>query len=191
MDKKIIGGVFAHVEDTERAIRELKNHGYGTDDISVFAKDKSKVNVIEDETDTTVTSNKGGRGKSTGKGAGIGAASGGALGGLAGLVTGLGLLAIPGIGQLAAAGPLAATISGAGIGAGSGGIVGALVGAGMPEEEAKQYEQHLKDGKTIVLVEADETNENQVYRTFLSNKTENTSMYPQEVVTETRSRSNR
>ncbi len=182
MDKKLIGGVFTHVGDAERAIRDLQNHGYSGNDISVFAQDKNKVNVLEDETDTTVTSNKGGRGKNAGKGAGIGAASGGVLGGIAGLITGLGLLAIPGIGQIAAAGPIAAALSGAGIGAGGGGIVGAMVGAGMPEAEAKQYEQYLKDGKTIVLVEADEKNEEKVYRTFLTNKTENKSMYPNNIV---------
>lgn len=182
MDKKLIGGVFSHVGDAERAIRDLQKHGYGGNDISVFAQDKNKVNVLEDETDTTVTSNKGGRGKNAGKGAGIGAASGGVLGGIAGLITGLGLLAIPGIGQIAAAGPIAAALSGAGIGAGGGGIVGALVGAGMPETEAKQYEQYLKDGKTIVLVEANEKNEEKVYRTFLTNKTENKSMYPNNIV---------
>lgn len=187
MQKKIIGGVFSHVADTERAIKELLEHGYSADDISIFAQDKNKVNVIEDETETSVTSNKSGRGKNAGKGAGIGAASGGILGGVAGLVTGLGLLAIPGIGQIAAAGPIAAALSGAGVGAGGGGIVGALVGVGMPEAEAKQYEQYLKDGKIVVIVEADESNMQKVQRTFLSNKTENTSMYSQEVVHEERS----
>ncbi|MBH0229391.1 general stress protein [Halobacillus yeomjeoni] len=184
MEKKIIGGVFSHVGDTERAIQQLKEQGFEAKDISVFAKDKNKVNVIEDETGTQVTSNKGGRGKNSGKGAGLGAASGGVLGGLTGLVTGLGLLTIPGIGQLAAAGPLAATLTGAGVGAGGGGIVGALVGAGMSEEDAKQYEKYLKDGKTIVIVETDQKHEDKVYRTFLSNKTENENMYPREAVQE-------
>lgn len=191
MNKKILGGVFSHVADAERAIRELKEHGFSSNDISVFAKDKHKVNVIEEETDTGVTSNEGGRGKNAGKGAGLGAVSGGALGGIAGLVTGLGLLAIPGIGQIAAAGPLAAALSGAGVGAGGGGIVGALVGAGMPEKDAKQYEQHLKDGKTVVAVEANEDKEEKVYRTFLSNKTENSSMYPKGIVDREESHSTR
>ncbi|MFC3040523.1 low temperature-induced protein [Virgibacillus xinjiangensis] len=183
MDKKIIGGVFSSVDTTERAIRELKEHGYGTNDISIFAQDKNKVNVIENETNTGVSTNDEGRGKNAGKGAGIGAASGGVLGGLGGLIAGLGMLAIPGIGQVAAAGPLVSALTGAGVGAGGGGIVGALVGAGIPEEHAKQYEGYLKDGKIIVLVEADEDNENNVYRTFLSNDTENHSMYPNDVVT--------
>ncbi|WP_226655906.1 general stress protein [Pseudalkalibacillus hwajinpoensis] len=178
MNNKIIGGVFSNVGSAEQAITELQHHGYGSNDISVFAKDKSKVHVLEEEMETSVTSNKGGRGKNAGKGAGLGALSGGALGGIGGLIAGLGLLAIPGIGPLAAAGPIAAALTGAGVGAGGGGIVGALVGAGIPERDAAQYENHLKDGKIIVIVEASDKLQDKVYRTFLSNKTENKSMYP-------------
>ncbi|MGP4070428.1 hypothetical protein [Halobacillus sp. B29] len=179
MDKKIIGGVFSKVGNAEQAIMDLQHHGYGSNDISVFAKDKSKVAVLEDEMDTSVSSNKGGRGKNSGKGAGLGALSGGVLGGIGGLITGLGLLAIPGLGQIAAAGPIAAALTGAGVGAGGGGIVGALVGAGMSENDARMYENHLKEGKVIVIVEATEKLQDKVYRAFITNKTENKSMYPE------------
>jgi len=189
MDKKIIGGVFSDVATTEKVIRELKDHGYHSKDISVFAHDKSKVNVLENETNTGVTTNDEGRGKNAGKGAGIGAASGGLLGGLGGLVVGLGLLTIPGIGQIAAAGPLAAALTGAAVAAGGGGIIGALVGLGMPEEQAKQYEGFLKSGKIIVLVEAGKKYESRVYGTFLTHDTENGSMYPDRTTVGSRSRS--
>ncbi|MCA1010767.1 general stress protein [Halobacillus halophilus] len=179
MDKKIIGGVFSKVGNAEQAIMDLQHHGYGSDNISVFAKDKSKVAVLEDEMDTSVSSNKGGRGKNSGKGAGLGALSGGVLGGIGGLIAGLGLLAIPGLGQIAAAGPIAAALTGAGVGAGGGGIVGALVGAGMSENDARMYESHLKEGKVIVIVEATEKLQDKVYRAFITNKTENKSMYPE------------
>ncbi|SFG03795.1 hypothetical protein SAMN05216353_1204 [Halobacillus alkaliphilus] len=179
MDKRIIGGVFSKVGNAEQAITDLQYHGYGSNDISVFAKDKSKVAVLEDEMETPVRSNKGGRGKNTGKGAGLGAASGGILGGIGGLIAGLGLLAIPGIGQIAAAGPIAAALTGAGVGAGGGGIVGALVGAGMSEKDAQMYENHLKEGKVIVIVEATQGLQDKVYRAFLTNKTENKAMYPE------------
>jgi len=178
VDKKIIGGVFSDVATTEKVIRELKDQGYSSKGISVFAHDKSKAGVLEDETNTGVTTNDEGRGKNAGKGAGIGAASGGVLGTLGGLVVGLGLLTIPGIGQVAAAGPLAAALTGAAVAAGGGGIIGALVGLGMPEEQAKQYERFLKNGKIIVLVEADTQNDNRVYETFLAHDTENSAMYP-------------
>ena len=177
MDKNLIGGVFSHVDNAEKAIRELQDKGYTKDDISIFAKDKDQVDKIQDDTDTHVDSDKEGRGKSTGKGAGIGAVSGGILGGIGGLIAEIGLLAIPGIGPVVAAGPLATTLAGLGVGAGGGGIVGALVGAGMPEEEAKHYEQYLKDDKIIVMVEATADKEAEVYTTFKTYDSENTSMY--------------
>lgn len=181
MAEKLIGGVFREAEEAERAIRELKNKGYGKDDFSVFAKDKDDVKGIGKETNVDVTQESSGRGKNAGKGLGIGAGSGGVLGGLTGLLLEIGLLAIPGIGAVAAAGPLAATLAGAGVGAAGGGIVGALTGAGIPEEHAKEYEQHLKNGHIIVLVEEKE-NANDVYQTFMSNNTQNTNMYPNDVV---------
>lgn len=186
MDKKIIGGVFSDVATSEKVIKDLKSNGYHSKDISIFVHNKSKADVLENETNTGVITNDEGRGKNAGKGAGIGAASGGILGGLGGLVVGLGLLTIPGIGQIAAAGPLAAALTGAGIGAGGGGIVGALVGLGMPEEQAKQYEGFLKQGKIIVLVEVDEEQQDRVYETFLSHNTENRDMYPERATIKTR-----
>jgi hypothetical protein len=90
-------------------------------------------------------------------GAGIGAA----LGGIAGLVVGLGVLAIPGIGPIVAAGPLATTLAGAGIGAAAGGIIGALTDVGIPEEEAGYYAEGIRRGGTLLTVRA---NENQVSR---------------------------
>ncbi|MFA1819715.1 general stress protein [Virgibacillus oceani] len=190
MDKKIIGGVFSDVATTEKVIHELMDQGYSSKGISVFAHDKNKAEVLEDETNTGVTTNDEGRGKNAGKGAGIGAASGGVLGTLGGLVVGLGLLTIPGIGQVAAAGPLAAALTGAAVAAGGGGIIGALVGLGMPEEQAKQYERFLKNGKVIVLVEADAENEHKVYETFMTYDTENKSMYPDRVTVGSRSANN-
>lgn len=183
MNKKIIGGVFNSIHDAEKAIKGLKNEGFTSEDITVFAKDKDQVDEIEDDTNTDVSKNKTGRGKNSGIGLGYGAASGGVLGGIAGWIAGIGLLTIPGVGAIAAAGPLATTLSGAGVGAGSGGIVGALVGAGIPKEQAKQYEKDLKDGKIIVLVEAEESKHNAVYNNFLESRTENSSMYPEGVGT--------
>ena len=84
------------------------------------------------------------------KGAGIG----GALGGGAGLLAGLGLLAIPGLGPVVAAGWLAATAVGAAAGAATGGIVGALVDAGVDREHADVYSESVRRGGTMVTVRA-------------------------------------
>ena len=81
-----------------------------------------------------------------------GAGIGGVVGGGAGLLAGLGLLAIPGLGPVVAAGWLAATAVGAAAGAATGGLVGALVGAGVSHGEAEVYSESVRRGGTLVSV---------------------------------------
>jgi hypothetical protein len=88
--------------------------------------------------------------------AGTGAGVGAAVGGVVGILTGLGIMAIPGVGPLVAAGWLATTLAGAGAGAVAGGLVGALTGAGVSREEAEVYEEGVRRGNTLVSVRADE-----------------------------------
>jgi hypothetical protein len=88
--------------------------------------------------------------------AGPGAAIGATAGGIVGILTGLGLMAIPGVGPLVAAGWLATTLAGAGVGAGIGGMVGALVNAGVDREEAEVYQEGVRRGGTLVSVKADD-----------------------------------
>jgi hypothetical protein len=76
------------------------------------------------------------------------------VGGTIGLLAGLGTLAIPGLGPFIAAGPIMAALSGAAAGATAGGLVGALIGMGIPEYEAKAYENRLKNGGYLVAVHA-------------------------------------
>ncbi len=84
-----------------------------------------------------------------------GAAAGGALGGLAGILVGIGALAIPGVGPIIAAGPLAAGLTGAAIGAAGGGLIGALAGLGLDEDEARIYKDEVDRGGVLVTVEDD------------------------------------
>jgi hypothetical protein len=86
------------------------------------------------------------RAEGAGKGAGIGAGVGGA----AGLLAGLGLLAIPGLGPVVAAGWLASTALGAAAGAATGGVVGALTQAGISKEDAPIYAEGVRRGGTLV-----------------------------------------
>jgi hypothetical protein len=91
-------------------------------------------------------------------GAGKGAATGGLIGGGAGLLAGLGMLAIPGLGPVVAAGWLAATAVGAVVGAAAGGATGGLLGAlkeaGHSDEEANVYSEGVRRGGTLVSVKA-------------------------------------
>lgn len=87
---------------------------------------------------------------------GEGAASGAAVGGLTGLALGLAALAIPGVGPIFAAGPIAVALGGAGAGALAGGLLGSLTDMGVSEEDAHGYTEAVRQGNVIVLVEADE-----------------------------------
>ncbi|MGY4470741.1 hypothetical protein ACVWWK_006450 [Bradyrhizobium sp. LB9.1b] len=84
------------------------------------------------------------------EGAGTGAGLGAGLGGAAGLLAGLGLLAIPGLGPVVAAGWLASTALGAVAGGATGGVVGALTQAGVSDEEAPLYAEGVRRGGTLV-----------------------------------------
>ena len=79
-----------------------------------------------------------------------GATTGGVAGGALGLLAGIGALAIPGVGPFIAAGPIMAALSGAAIGATTGGIVGGLIGLGIPEIEAKRYDEKLRKGNYLI-----------------------------------------
>ncbi|WP_347342965.1 hypothetical protein [Paenibacillus woosongensis] len=104
------------------------------------------------------------------EGVASGAAAGGLVGGLTGLLAGLGALAIPGIGPIVAAGPIAATLTGAAVGAGAGGLVGGLIGLGIPETEAKEYSSHVERGRILVIVDGNDAQRNDIYQIFRNNQ---------------------
>lgn len=91
-------------------------------------------------------------------GANKGAVAGGVAGAGAGLLTGLGVLAIPGLGPVVAAGWLVATGVGAVVGAAAGGAAGGLLGvlqeAGHSDDEAHVYAEGVRRGGTLVSVQA-------------------------------------
>jgi hypothetical protein len=102
----------------------------------------------------------GGDDSDAAEGAATGAGIGGVLGGAGGLLAGLGMMAIPGLGPVVAAGWLAATaagaVGGAMAGAAAGGIVGALTDAGVPESDAHMYAEGVRRGGTLVSARVDE-----------------------------------
>src|ERR1700742_648896 len=131
--------------DAQRAVERLEAAGVPHSDISIVANNSDswfnsdkKVDRDRDGVDD--------RAEAAGTGAGLGAGVGGA----AGLLAGLGLLAIPGLGPVVAAGWLAATAVGAAAGAATGGIVGALTEAGVSEADAHSYAEGVRRGGTLV-----------------------------------------
>ena len=109
---------YAHAQ---AVLDELRRSGFADAEISLVAN-KSTSEKFANVKDASGTA--------------TGAEVGAAVGGGAGLLAGLGVMAIPGIGPVVAAGWLAATLLGAVAGAATGGLVGALTDAGVSEEDA-------------------------------------------------------
>jgi hypothetical protein len=84
------------------------------------------------------------------EGATIGTAIGGLIVAGLGVLVGFGLLPIPGLERLVAAGPIVSAFTGLGAGGVIGWIIGALVGARIPEYEAKRYESFLSRGGILI-----------------------------------------
>ena len=93
------------------------------------------------------------------EGATTGGVAGGVTGGVLGLLVGIGTLAIPGVGPFIAAGPIMAALGGAAIGGTTGGVIGGLIGLGIPEFEAKRYEERLRSGNFLIAVDADDSDQ--------------------------------
>lgn len=151
-------GVFLTDREAAGAIEELKRHGYERDDISVISKNREEAEALSEKADTKAP-----------EGAAGGAAAGGILGGVGGLLAGLGALAIPGIGPLLAAGPIATALAGIAVGATGGGLVGGLIGLGIPEADAHTYHEHVGGGRLLVIVDAAGRNREEVEHIFSKN----------------------
>jgi len=139
-------GLFPSRDQAEKAIKALKDKGITEKEISIVAKqDTVKDGQAAGKQDVEAGD------MGTGQDLTSGATWGGTLGGLAGLLASAGALAIPGIGPLVAAGPIAATLGGAA----AGGLAGSLVDWGVGGEAGKKYEEGVKRGEILAAVKAD------------------------------------
>jgi len=124
-------------ETARSVVEQLEAAGVSSSDISLVGRDgnSGETNAAE--------------------GAGLGAGVGGA----AGLLAGLGIMAIPGIGPVVAAGWLASTAAGAVAGAAAGGLVGSFVKEGHDREEAEYYAETVRRGGSVVSVRVEPEHE--------------------------------
>ncbi len=127
-------GIFADQAQAEAALDLLRTHGFTADEVSVVAGNVPKPE--DDKTDSVAT----------------GVAVGGLLGGLGGWLLSAGLLTIPVIGPVLAAGPLVAALGGAAVGAGTGGVVAGLTAHGVAEADAQQIEGQIRNGGALIMV---------------------------------------
>jgi hypothetical protein len=144
-----ISRLYDSYDNARAAVRDLEAAGIARSDISIIASNAD--NWYTDERKATTypdrdLDGKDDRAEAAGAGAGLGAAAGG----VAGLLAGLGVMAIPGVGPVVAAGWLVSTLAGAGAGALTGGALGALTQAGVSKEDADVYAEGLRRGGAVV-----------------------------------------
>lgn len=145
--------IFRDSKAAGSAVSELSNKGY-TKDVSVVAKNTDNAEVQTHEVKQDVSD-----------GTAVGAATGAALGAVGAILVGAASFVLPGLG-LVVLGPLATILSGTAAGAITGGVVGALVDWGVPDEQAKDYEERIMRGEVLVAVTAGEDKEMEINQTF-------------------------
>jgi hypothetical protein len=146
---KTVAGLFRTRSEAQQALETLRLAGFDPQRMSVIASPTSAGEMARD-TEADVPASAAG-----------GASLGAILGGATGWLVGIGTLAIPGIGPVVAAGPIAAALGvagttaavGAGAGAVAGGLFGALSDRGFAEMEAREYEARVAQGDILLAVE--------------------------------------
>jgi uncharacterized membrane protein len=133
--------LFDSYSQAKTAVEALEQAGFTSSEISLVSRWRDDNTLVDDdEVSGTAT----------------GATTGAIVGGGGGLLAALGLIAIPGIGPLVAAGVLATTLVGAAGGSVVGGLIGALTDAGVSEEDAHVYSEGVRRGSSLVTVTTDE-----------------------------------
>src|SRR5580698_6093491 len=146
--KMAVFGIYPLQSQAEIAVDAFMAAGFASSAISVLLPDTQSTQAFAHHKDTEAP-----------EGTAVGVTAGGAIGGVLGLLAGIGMLAIPGVGPLIAAGPIMAALAGLGVGGAVGGLIGALVGLGIPEYEAKRFEGRVKGGGTLLSVHCDTSDE--------------------------------
>lgn len=141
---KTVIGVFDSRDSAEKAVMDLRNQGFTTEEINIVSKEKE-------------SGMQGGEGEQYDDDITDGALTGGAIGGIGGLLLGAGAMAIPGVGPVIAAGPIAAALSGAV----AGGIAGGLIDWGIPAEASQRYERDVAAGNILTVIRASGAKVNQ------------------------------
>jgi hypothetical protein len=136
---RTVVGVFSDAAASERAYKALMDMGFSGEEISIVREGQEAPQMSAGET-------KSGTGTTTG------ATAGAILGGIVGLAA----LAIPGVGPLIAAGPLAVALGGALTGGALGALAGSFAGLGIPKEHAERYEAAVRGGNTVITVKAND-----------------------------------
>lgn len=134
--------IYESHEKAVKAIEKLAKHNFSMKKISLIGKS----DVVDDH--IHLKSLKPIKNTPAYVGAGAGT--------VIGLLTGLGVFAIPGFGLFYGAGAVIGAIAGFDLGLVTGGIGTLLLTLGIKKENSIKYEEHLNEGKFMVVINGDE-----------------------------------
>ncbi len=146
-NQDVVVGVFENRVDAERAVDDLRSLGFDDEQLGFAVRDLGDSSEPQQPTHPESSGDRAEEERETAGGVVAGGVVGGVLGAIA---TGL----IPGVGPVLAAGLLAGIVGGAAVGAAAGGLIGSLVSLGIPEEEARYYQQAFESGRAVLTVKA-------------------------------------
>ncbi len=156
--RKCVSAAFKEEKKLEDAIRRLLDRGIPKETISILGRNfQSEARITGFLTKKDVILD----------GLTSGAIYGSLFGTLLGLLTGVGVLFIPFLGAVVAAGPLGAALlgatSGALYGALGAGLGSALIALGMPQEKAAIYQTRVQAGEFLLVVEVPADKSGEIY----------------------------
>ena len=138
LNQQCVVAVFDSLKTAKEALNALETAKIPAECVSLVT------HSVEDQTPQTETMQYGDDTASD-------AAKGAGVGGLFGLLLAAPLLAIPGIGLMLIAGPLAMGLTGAIVG----GFLGSMAGWGVSEDRVAEYEQQVREGAVLIVVNGD------------------------------------
>ncbi len=142
-----ITATFKTRQAAEDALYKLESAGFTEEQVGLVVSDETRGKTFNIE-----------KGSKTDEGFAAGVTTGGLIGAAIGGVMSAGALAIPGL-NVVISGVLVSGLAGLGTGAIAGGLVGGLVGMGIPEHEAKLYEDEIMNGAILLVVKPENSDQ--------------------------------
>jgi hypothetical protein len=142
----MVTGLFRDGKSAELGYQVVSQRGYGTAEINVVMSDDTRTRCFpgDRQIDTEM-------GSKAAEGGELGGPVGGTIGTIIPIIVAAGLLAIPGLGWVAA-GPVAVALTAACATGVAFGLMAAISDWGIPEERAHQYEAGIRDGGILMGV---------------------------------------
>lgn len=167
---ELVSGIFTSQQDLHQLFGGLEALGIDHDHVSVLMSEQTRTYYSDSLDEISDETGFGGEGfRQTTKmpeGAATGGLTGGIVGAIIGGLTLVGSVLLPGVGLLVA-GPLVGAITGGAIGTAAGGLVGGLVGMGIPENEAKYYQDSIQQrGNVLVAAHVPKSLKDEVRNVF-------------------------